>query len=85
MGVMNCSIWGCDDIMCHTYIEDIGYICRSCQDKFKSYLENKGIKITSRRQLFKELEKFRDGDLDINTSSHNTIDVELFFKKHTNY
>jgi hypothetical protein len=35
MGVMSCVRNGCDNIMCDTYIDGIGYVCYDCQKEFK--------------------------------------------------
>ena len=40
MGVMSCNREGCNNIMCDTYIEGIGYICFDCQAEFKQSLPN---------------------------------------------
>ena len=47
MGVMTCRRSSCDNIMCNTYITDIGYICTECQSEFKEYLTHKGFDIES--------------------------------------
>lgn len=39
MGVMNCSRKNCENIMCNTYISDIGYVCNNCQQEFKGIME----------------------------------------------
>lgn len=40
MGVMECNRTGCDNIMCDTYVEGIGYICGECQEGFKRFVLN---------------------------------------------
>lgn len=37
MSVMSCSRTGCDNIMCDTYVEGVGYICYECQEEFKNF------------------------------------------------
>jgi hypothetical protein len=39
MGVMSCSRKDCENIMCDTYVENIGYICYECKNEFKDYLQ----------------------------------------------
>ena len=55
MGVMSCSRNGCDSIMCDTYIDSVGYICRYCQDEFKSYLKALGKSPKTKGELHREL------------------------------
>lgn len=38
MGVMECKKHDCENILCDTYIEKIGYVCNECQKEFKQYL-----------------------------------------------
>ena len=40
MGVCNCCRKGCENVMCTTYIEHIGYICMECIEDFKKQLDN---------------------------------------------
>jgi hypothetical protein len=40
MGVMSCVRNGCDNIMCDTYIDNIGYVCYDCQKEFKKEYDN---------------------------------------------
>lgn len=40
MGVMNCSKHDCENILCDTYIDGIGYVCTECQKEFKQYLSS---------------------------------------------
>ena len=35
MGVMTCSRRSCTNVMCDTYIPDVGYICDDCVKAFK--------------------------------------------------
>lgn len=43
MGVMGCYRTDCTNIMCDTYIDEVGYICSKCQLEFKDYLKAKNI------------------------------------------
>ena len=83
MGIMSCYRKGCDEIMCHTYINDIGYICYDCQREFYDYLSKNSIVVTTEREIKNELKKFMktdkfDNDIDVKLS------VEDFFRKNTN-
>ena len=46
MGVMSCSRKCCDNIMCRTYVNEVGYVCSSCQEEFKIFLEKEFITIS---------------------------------------
>lgn len=35
MGVMACGKKGCENILCDTYIPNIGYVCLECQEQFR--------------------------------------------------
>jgi len=50
MGVKECSRLNCSEIMCDTYIREIGYICDSCKKEFKEYLKEKGLDIENIKQ-----------------------------------
>lgn len=53
MGVMSCSRKKCENIMCQTYIDDVGYICYECTVEFKEYLEKKILNISLKVRLLK--------------------------------
>ena len=38
MGVMSCNRPCCEQIMCDTYVDTVGYVCYECQSEFKDYL-----------------------------------------------
>lgn len=58
MGLMNCSRKDCEQILCKTYISDVGYVCNSCQSEFKEYLSNEGLNPKNEGEIKTELEKF---------------------------
>lgn len=41
MGVKTCSKPGCNNIMCDTYVPEVGYVCTECQDDFVRYVFRK--------------------------------------------
>ena len=41
MGVMSCSKYGCDGIMCNRYSDEIGYICSECFSDLKEVLNHR--------------------------------------------
>lgn len=83
MGVMSCSRNDCEEIMCDTYIEDVGYVCSECQFKFKQLLEkeDKNEGVLTRKEMaiafsdFMKTSKHFDSDDD-----DYTISVDEFFK-----
>jgi len=82
MSVKSCSRSGCNNIMCRTYVNSIGYICNECQDEFKEYLILKQIKANTEDEIIKALEKFmeiRRSDFKID----EIINVDDFFKNYT--
>jgi len=82
MGVMECSRNNCENIMCDTYIDDIGYICRGCQNEFKDYLKSKGLDgVIPEGTLRTELKTFMKSEKD--TYLGNEIGVDEFFDSHT--
>lgn len=54
MGVMSCYRKGCDEIMCRTYVDSIGYICSDCKGEFELLYPGK----YSENKLIRKLEKF---------------------------
>jgi len=82
MGVMSCSRNDCDNILCDTYVQSIGYICYECKSEFKEYLKKNGLNPTSERQINNELEKFMDTSKDSYTDG-NEIAVDYFFDQRT--
>ena len=69
MDVMNCSKIGCDEILCETYIPDLGYICYGCMKDFKQSVSHIHIKskeeMLPRFSLFMDLHKRRDREDDV--------------------
>jgi len=38
MSVLACSKVGCENVMCDTYVPEVGYVCRDCQKDFHQYM-----------------------------------------------
>lgn len=72
---MSCYRIGCGNIMCDTYIPEIGYVCYECQKEFKKYLgTNTEIKLKASLSSFMETRKgFYD--------EQKEITVDEFFNK----
>ena len=58
MGVMSCSRKRCNNIMCDTYISEVGYICSECKEEFKNYLSNNGLSPKNSYDATKHLNDF---------------------------
>lgn len=74
MGVMNCSRNNCDNILCNTYVNDIGYICDSCKEEFSLYLKYKNWSGMFAHELMDELKKFIDINKDGKIDIENNVD-----------
>ena len=82
MGVMECSRNNCTNIMCDTYIDDIGYLCRDCQNEFKDYLKLHGFEgIIPEGRLRTELKEFMKSEKD--SYLVNELGIDEFFRIHT--
>lgn len=55
---MSCIRNGCEGIMCDTYVDSIGYVCRYCQEEFKGYLSKESINATNEGGIKRALETF---------------------------
>ena len=82
MGVMSCSRKGCDNIMCDTYVDSVGYVCYECQGEFKEYLEVKGKEDLTEGEIERELKNFMTTEKDEYTQG-KVMDVDTFFKEYT--
>lgn len=83
MGVMNCHRKCCENIMCDTYIDGIGYLCNDCQREFKDYLTSKGIVDGTEGSIKRELKIFMKSEKDEYTEGKN-ISVDDFFREYRN-
>lgn len=82
MGVMNCSRKDCPEIMCHTYISGVGYICSDCQKEFKDYLEQHNLSPNTEKKITTELKLFMQTTKGLYESDNGKeISVSDFFNK----
>ena len=79
---MSCSGENCSDIMCDTYIDDVGYVCSDCQREFKEYLEKENKSPKTEGQIKKELKVFMDTEKDYYTEGKE-IAIDEFFSSNT--
>jgi len=77
---MSCSRRGCDSIMCHTYVDSVGYICHSCQEEFKEYLKINNIIARTEGQIKRELRNFMETQKD-EYKEGNNMNIDDFFGK----
>ena len=78
MGVMSCSRKDCKNILCDTYIPEVGYLCSGCIEEFKELYSNNKMtngEIIEALQTFISIPRmYRDTPNSIND----------FFKQYTN-
>lgn len=79
---MSCLRTACDNIMCDTYVDGVGYVCNDCQKEFKEYLNKEGINARTEGEIRRVLEKFMETLKDDYTQG-NEMDVNEFFKSYT--
>lgn len=83
MGVMSCSRRECESIMCDTYVDGVGYVCRDCQEEFKEFMKSQVVEEEiSEGELKRQLEKFMD------TRKHEftqgpKLNIDSFFAMYT--
>lgn len=82
MGVMRCSRVDCENIMCDTHVDGIGYVCYDCQTEFKEYLEKQDIKATTEGAIHRALKLFMKTRKDDYTEGKE-MDVNDFFNSYT--
>ena len=81
MGVKKCSRRGCDNLMCQTYVDRIGYVCRECQMEFKNspVYSMKGDKVDDT-----QIEMFLYSFMQTYKGRYNTSDIiDRYFERHT--
>ena len=82
MGVMACDRNNCKNILCDTYVDNIGYICYDCQREFKIFLKSKElVEPLPNDVLRNELRVFMKTEKD--TYKENEITVDEFFRNNT--
>lgn len=79
MGVMNCYRHECKNVLCDTYVPEVGYICPSCQSQFDDYVRQNNITVNTESEIKRALLDFKDVSID-NEKFDNVSD---FFDKYT--
>ena len=79
---MSCFRTDCENIMCDTYIDGVGYVCYECKSEFKDYLNTKGKTNLTEGEIKRELEKFMDTSKDKYIQG-NKMDIDEFFESYT--
>lgn len=82
MSVLECNRNRCRNIMCDTYISEVGYICNECQSEFKEYLKQKGLRGLTSQQIVKNLKAFIGTEKSQYDNSKD-MDIDTFFNEHT--
>ncbi len=84
MGVMSCYRMACENIMCDTYVPEIGYICYECQKEFKESMERERKFPSGEGEILNELEKFMASYKNRDRPSPNAdMSIDELFKTHT--
>lgn len=83
MGVMSCSKRGCDNIMCDTYVLNVGYVCYECREDFKKHLTLNRIPIYSDHDIVIELQKYIEIEKPYGDQEIHLENVDKFFQNHT--
>ena len=84
MGVMGCSINNCHNILCDTYVDDVGYICNDYQSTFKDSLKVHHTHLEGDKEIIRYLKIFANGFVKPTPPLEPLKDfVTPFFEKHT--
>lgn len=82
MSVMSCSRVDCNNILCNTYVEAVGYICNECQEEFKNYIKQKNLNPTKEWKITLELKNFMETPKD-SYSDGKDCSIDDFFSERT--
>lgn len=77
MGVMLCSRKHCPNIMCDTYIPQVGYICNNCEEEFKSTIQEE----LTQQEVITKLEEFMSSSK-MKEYSPEKMSVDKFFNNY---
>jgi hypothetical protein len=81
MGVLNCYRTNCDEIMCQTYVDDVGYICRECQNEFEDYMSRLDVGDLNEYTIKDNLKTFMDTEKG-SKKIHPPMTISEFFEKY---
>lgn len=81
MGVMSCHREGCQQIMCDTYVDGVGYVCYECRKEFEEYLRAEGLNPQTEGDIRRELRKFMATEKGMYEKGKE-MTVTEFFKQH---
>ena len=79
---MSCYRQNCENIMCYTHVDGVGYICRECQNEFKEYLERFDKKPKTEGEIKSRLKEFMSTPKG-KYEEGKEMAVEEFFHKYT--
>lgn len=80
MGVMSCNRKGCENIMCDTYIPEIGYLCWECEKEFKAGVVKSAPE--TEFEIRHQLRHFIGTEKQEEQQKENEIDVDRFFDQY---
>jgi hypothetical protein len=81
MGVRSCFRPKCENILCDTYIDSVGYICYECEKEFKEHIDKLEDKPNTEYSILIKLKKFMDTEKNTFTEGKE-MDVNEFFQSY---
>lgn len=79
---MRCNRPDCENIMCDTYVNNIGYVCDECKEEFKEYLKTITSPPQTEWEIHNAFKKFMETEKNIHRKGKE-MDVDEFFDKYT--
>jgi hypothetical protein len=83
MGVLACSRKHCDQIMCDTYINSIGYLCYKCKAEFKKYAITNDLRLNTENKIIAALHEFIHTCKGSYEENEKEISIDEFFNQYT--
>ena len=78
---MSCSKRDCENIMCDTYVDGVGYVCWECKDMFKQWMSTSETHPGRIKQEFEAFMNEHKSDFSFYDASFL---VDEFFEQYTN-
>ena len=82
MSVLACSRKNCNNIMCDTYVDSVGYVCFDCQEQFKQYANKRNISLNTEDIIIALREFMNTEKVCSDIQEYGSIDS--FFSQFTN-
>lgn len=82
MSVKTCHRKGCENIMCDTYVSEVGYVCNECQSEFRTKMAVESVHPETEGEIVKQLKLFISTEKEPE-GSNEKITISEFFNKNT--